>query len=479
MSETPKTVSARTEFWNTVGRRLVPFSDVASAELPLSRILRLSLFQVSVGMCMVLLTGTLNRVMIVELGVAAWLVAVMAALPMLAAPFRAVLGFRSDTHRSAIGWKRTPYLWYGTLLQFGGLAMMPFALIVLSGEQTVGPSWAGPAGAALAFLMAGTGVHMTQTAGLALATDLAPEDKRPRVVALLYVMLLLGMGISAGLFGWVLRDYSHLRLIQVIQGAALLTLLLNLIALWRQEHVRPMSRAERAEPRPRFQDALADLLAGGRAGRLLAAVMLGTLAFSMQDILLEPYGGQVLGLSVGDTTALTALWAMGSLAGFAVAARLLGQGRDPCGLAAWGAVIGIFAFSAVVFAEPLGSAWLFRTGAGLIGLGGGLFAVGTLTAAMDLGRGGQAGLALGAWGAAQATAAGLGLALGGIIRDAVTALAEAGLLGAVLDRPGIGYSVVYHLEILLLFATLAAIGPLVTRRRAAARSRVGLTEFPA
>jgi BCD family chlorophyll transporter-like MFS transporter len=455
---------------------------VASAELPLSRLLRLSLFQVSVGMTMVLLTGTLNRVMIVELGVAAWLVALMAALPMLAAPFRALLGFRSDTHRSAIGWKRTPYLWFGSLTQFGGLAIMPFALIVLSGDQTTGPSWAGPAGAALAFLMAGAGVHMTQTAGLALATDIAPEDKRPRVVALLYVSLLAGMGVSAGLFGWLLMDFSQLKLIQVIQGSAVAVLALNLVALWRQEHVRPMSREERAAARPPFREAWADLMAGGRAGRLLAAVVLGTLAFSMQDILLEPYGGEILGLSVSDTTALTALWAAGSLGGFALSARLLGQGRDPCGLAAWGCVIGIAAFSAVIFADPLGWVWLFRTGATLIGFGGGLFAVGTLTAAMQLGEGGRAGLALGAWGAAQATAAGLGLALGGAIRDGVTALAEAGMLGAVFDKPGIGYTAVYHLEILLLFATLAAVGPLVRRRRPTQTNRqesFGLTEFPA
>ena len=231
-------ISPKTRFWNTVGRRLVPFADVASAELPLSRILRLSLFQVSVGMAMVLLLGTLNRVMIVELGVSAALVASMAAMPMLVAPFRALLGFRSDTHRSAIGWKRIPYLWFGSLLQFGGLAIMPFALILLSGDQTTGPAWGGPAGAALAFLMTGLGMHMTQTAGLALATDLAPEDKRPRVVALLYVSLLAGMGVAAGVFGWLLADFSQIRLIQVIQGAAVVTLALNLVALWRQEAVR-------------------------------------------------------------------------------------------------------------------------------------------------------------------------------------------------------------------------------------------------
>jgi BCD family chlorophyll transporter-like MFS transporter len=97
-------------------------------------------------MAAVLLNGTLNRVMIVELGVPAWLVALMVALPLLFAPLRALIGFRSDTHRSALGWRRVPYIWMGTLLQFGGLAIMPFALLVLSGD-THGPAWVGQAGA--------------------------------------------------------------------------------------------------------------------------------------------------------------------------------------------------------------------------------------------------------------------------------------------------------------------------------------------
>ena len=132
--------------WRRAGRgsvtRFLPFADAATAELPLARLLRLSLFQVSVGMAVVLLIGTLNRVMIVELGVPAWLVAAMVALPLVFAPFRALVGFRSDTHRSVLGWRRVPYIWIGTLLQFGGLAIMPFALIVLSGD-THGPVIAG------------------------------------------------------------------------------------------------------------------------------------------------------------------------------------------------------------------------------------------------------------------------------------------------------------------------------------------------
>jgi BCD family chlorophyll transporter-like MFS transporter len=108
----------------------------------------------------------------------------------------------------------------GTLLQFGGLAIMPFALLVLSGEAR-GPAWIGQIGAALAFLLVGAGLHTTQTAGLALATDLAPATRRPRVVALLYVMLLVGMVASALVFGALLADFSQIKLIQVIQGAAL------------------------------------------------------------------------------------------------------------------------------------------------------------------------------------------------------------------------------------------------------------------
>ena len=100
------------------------------------------------------------------------------------APFRALVGFRSDTHRSVLGWRRVPYIWFGTLLQFGGLAIMPFALLILSGDTT-GPVWPGHVAAALAFVMVGAGLHTTQTVGLALATDLAPAHARPRVVALL------------------------------------------------------------------------------------------------------------------------------------------------------------------------------------------------------------------------------------------------------------------------------------------------------
>lgn len=468
--------------WTLVGPRFLPFADAASEDLPLPRLLRLSLFQVSVGMAVVLLTGTLNRVMIVELGVPTWLVAMMVSLPLLFAPARALIGFKSDHHRSFLGWRRVPYIWMGTLIQFGGLAIMPFALIVLSGDSN-GPAWLGPAAAALAFLMVGVGLHTTQTAGLALATDLAPEDKRPRVVALLYVTLLIGMVGASLAFGYFLRDFSQVKLIQVIQGAALATMVLNVVALWKQEARQPHLTRHDA-PRPDFKSSWRNFIQGGRASRVLVAVGLGTAAFSMQDVLLEPYGGEILGLSVGQTTLLTALLAGGSLLGFAVAARRLNKGADTYRLAATGVLAGLVGFSAVIFAEPLESALLFRLGTAFIGFGGGLFAVAMLTASMRLARDGGSGLALGAWGAVVATSTGIAVGLGGAIRDIVSGLAAQGVLGPAMTGPAVGYSVVYHLEIAFLFATLVAIGPLVRSSEADGTAshrsgKFGLTEFPA
>ena len=415
--------------WRQLIGRLMPFADVATPDLPMPRLLRLSLFQVSIAIAMVLLTGTLNRVMVVELGVPTWLVATMLALPLIFAPFRALIGHRSDYHHSAFGLRRIPYIWFGSMLQFGGFAIMPFALLLLA-DASNSLNILGKLGAGLAFLMVGAGLHTTQTAGLALATDLAPPDKRPRVVALLYVTLLIGMVLSALLFGRLLTNFSQQLLIQLIQGAAVATIALNLIALWKQEAVDPVRAAARVK-RPPFLETWREFASGGQASRLLIVVGLGTAGFTMQDILLEPYGGQVLGMSVAQTTALTALWAGGTLAAFILAGYWLGHGGSAYRLTSIGVVCGLAAFSAVILAADSGSVTLFRFGTALIGFGGGMLAVGTLTAAMEMSGGGHSGLALGAWGAVQATANGVAMAFGGSMRDAVSGLANAGVFGPV------------------------------------------------
>jgi BCD family chlorophyll transporter-like MFS transporter len=468
--------------WTRVATRYLPFADVATKELPLSRLVRLALFQVTVGMVGVLTVGTLNRVMIVEIGVSAWLVSVMVALPLLVAPFRAVIGLKSDQHRSPLGWRRVPYIWMGSGLQFAGLSIMPFAIVLLGGETQV-QLVAGHAAAALAFLLAGAGAQTVQTAGLALATDLATDETRPRVVALMYVMLLVGMVGCGLLFGLLLADYTPTRLVQVVQGTAVATLFINLLAVWKQE-ARDRNRAREAADTTPFRVRWAQFSAHRRVTRFLLAVGLGTAAFNMQDIILEPYGGEILGLSVGQTTLLTGVMAAGAIAAFAWAARLLSRDADPARVAAAGVVVGLAAFSLVIFAEPLGSAALFRVGVLLIGFGGGLFSVGTLSAAMAMNSGGLHGMVIGAWGGVVATAAGVSVALGGALRDGIGSLATSGALGEALMTPAAGYGFVYHLELALLFATLVVLGPLVRSRRqppqaaSDTQARFGLADLP-
>ncbi|WP_342076969.1 PucC family protein [Yoonia sp. SS1-5] len=444
-----------------IGPRYLPFADVATDDVPLSRLLRLSLFQVTVGMALVLLIGTLNRVMIVELQVPATLVACMLALPLVFAPFRTLIGYKSDTHVSALGLRRVPYIWKGTLCQFGGFAVMPFALLVLSGygDAVDAPRWIGYCSAGLAFLMVGAGVHIVQTVGLALATDLVAEDDQAKVVGLMYVMLLLGMVVSALVFGALLENYSPGRLIQVIQGCAVVTALLNLTAMWKQEaRCRDRAKAMKIARHVDFSQAWRTLLGGQGMMRLLVLIGLGTFGFAMADVLLEPYGGQALGLSVADTTKLTALFATGTLLGFGLASRVLGNGGSPALLAMVATIIGVPGFAAIILSSLGGGIALFLAGTLATGFGAGLFGHATLTATMRAAPKDRIGLALGAWGAVQATAAGIGIALAGIVRDVVVGFQ--GQAGNTVETP---YIVVFMIEILFLIAAALIVIPLVRR----------------
>ena len=401
--------------------------------------------------------------MIVELDVPASLVAVMVALPVLFAPFRAMIGHSSDTHRCELGWRRVPFIWQGTMLQFGGFAVMPFALLVLAGQGESGwlPGIVGQVSAAIAFLLVGAGAHTVQTVGLALATDLTPQESHPKVVGLMYVMLLVGMIVSALLFGAALTNFSPGRLVQVVQGAALLTLILNVVAFWKQEARNPPRGRALPPPDPGFRESWAMFCAGDHAVRRLVIVGLGTMAFGMSDVLLEPFGGQVLGLSVSATTKLTALLAVGGLLGFAYGSHAVDHDGDAYRIAQQGAWIGLPAFALVIVSAPWEMTGLFLVGNFLVGFGGALFGHGTLTATMNRAPEKQAGLAIGAWGAVQATAVGIGMALSGIIRDVVNAAFGSAQQIAGFSGVAAGYVTVYLIEIALLVIVIVAALPLL------------------
>ena len=311
---------------------------------------------------------------------------------------------------------------------------MPFSLLILSGD-THGPVFIRRIAAALAFLMVGAGMHTAQTAGIALATDLAPPEQRPRVVAFLYVMLLLGM-VGGAL---VVRRVARRFLADPADPGR---------AGRRRCHdgVEPRSRcgnrkratrrARLATDRASFRSGLAKAAQAPGSIRLLVVVGLGTAAFSMQDILLEPYGGEILGMSVSNTTFMTALLAGGTLCGFSLAAFCLSRGFDPYRLAANGPLIGVVAFTAVIFSSPLEfhPVAAHRHGADRLRRGS---VLGRHAAGRDVDCRPRS---LAVWRSAAGARCrrpppALPSQLGGAIRDGMSALAVKGSLGVALMNP--------------------------------------------
>jgi BCD family chlorophyll transporter-like MFS transporter len=254
-----------------------------------------------------------------------------------------------------------------------------------------------------------------------------------------------------------LRDYTPFRLIQVIQGTAVVTVALNLLAMWKQEP-RDRARAMSTAPAPEFREAWARFAARPGALRLLAMIALGTAGFGMADVLMEPYGGQVLGMSVSQTTKLTAVLAAGGLVGFALASRVLMRGTDPTRFAGLGAAVGVPAFAAVILAAWVQALPIFVAATFVAGFGAALFSHGTLVATMRSAPREEVGLALGSWGAVQATAMGLAVVVGGAARDLLIWRGGDGM------PPEMAYIPVFALEMLLLVLALGVAAPFLRDR---------------
>jgi BCD family chlorophyll transporter-like MFS transporter len=178
-------------------------------------------------------------------------VALMVALPLLFAPFRALIGFRSDTHRSALGWRRVPYIWMGTMLQFGGWRSCPSRCWCCPATRS-GPAWLGrPAGAGLAFLLVGAGCRPRRPPAWRWPPTWRPNPVRPARRRADVRDAAAGHGRQRAGLRRAAADFSQTRLIQVIQGAAVLTMVLNVVALWKQEPAtRPPHRTRASRRRP-------------------------------------------------------------------------------------------------------------------------------------------------------------------------------------------------------------------------------------
>lgn len=408
-------------------------------------IVRLGLVQTGLGAIVVLTTSTLNRVMVVELALPATLPGALVAMHYAVQSLRPRLGYGSDVTGRA-----TPWIVGGmAVLSLGGLLAS-----VATAWMATSPG-AGIALAVAAFLLIGVGVGAAGTSLLALLARRVDESRRAAAATIVWLMMIAGIALTAGIAGGLLDPFSPERLVVVGGGVALCAFLLTLAAVWRVERGAAPSAGERAAPAP-FRTALAEAWRESQARRFTIFVFVSMLAYSAQDLILEPFAGLVFGFTPGESTRLAGVQHGGVLLGMiAVAvAGSFGQGRLRS-LPLWtvgGCLASAVMVAGLVCAGLGGPGWPLRANVFGLGVANGAFAVAAIGSMMTLagrGRSGREGVRMGMWGAAQAIAFGLGGFTGTVAAD---------LAGRLVESPGLAYGLVFAGQALLFLiaAGLAA-----------------------
>ena len=400
--------------------------------LKLSKLLRLGLFQLSAGMVSVLLLGMLNRVLVIELGMSLFAVSLMVGGGhYLGALISIPIGHLSDRY-SWHGYHRLPFLVIGTI--FIGLltALAPFLGIWVAQD-------ASPARISLGFLYFAIQGIATYTAGtvfLSLITDLTDQETRGRAVGLIWTLLMVGILVGVFIGVTMLEVYTFNGLVNTFILVSGLVWLLATIALWRQE--RPRSRPK-TDPLSLSQGI--KLLWSSRQTRLFFLLLVISLfAYFMQDVVLEPFGGQVFGLDVSQTTRFNAYMMVGVIGGILGGGFKLITWWGKKRIALLGAIFLSLGFALLAMVSIGQIITLVTTAIFMVGLGMGLFTAGSVALMMDMTLSGQAGLFAGAWTLATALAKLPASISGGLIHQVVFNLSQSQPLayGAVFAVESLG-----------------------------------------
>jgi BCD family chlorophyll transporter-like MFS transporter len=411
-------------------------------------IARLGLVQAMLGGVVVLTTSTLNRVMVVELMLPALLPGLLVALHYAVQVTRPRMGFGSD-----VGSRRTPWIIGGLIVLAAGGFLGAVATAWMESSRS-----AGIALAVLAFTLVGLGVSAAGTSLLTLLAKRVDAPRRAGAAALVWTMMIVGFAVTAGTAGKFLDPYSPERLMAVSGTVSLIAVLVAALALWRLEGSArsTVTPAETPMTATRFRAALAEVWAESDARRFTLFVFVSMLAYSAQDLILEPFAGTIFGFTPGESTQLSGVQHGGTLAGMLLAAlagrRVLGVGFGSLRVwTVWGCVASCLALGGLAFAGFAGEAvtayWPLRANVFVMGVANGAFsiaAIGSMMALAGHGRPLREGTRMGLWGAAQA----IGFAGGGLIGTAASDLAR-WLLGA----PGPAYASVFAAEALLFIAS--------------------------
>ena len=410
-------------------------------------IARLGLVQAMLGAVVVLTTSTLNRVMVVELALPALIPGLLVALHHAVQLSRPGMGFGAD-----VSPRRTPWIVGGmAALAAGGLGAS-----VSVAWMTTAPV-AGLALCAISFLAVGLGVSAAGTSLLTLLAKRVEPARRASAAAVVWVMMIVGFAVTAGVAGGFLDPYTPSRLVMVSAVVSLVAVVVTLLALWRLEGPGIASAVPAAGDSPmsvaRFRNGLAEIWSEPDARRFTIFVFVSMLAYSAQDLILEPFAGLLFGLSAGETTQLSGLQHGGVLAGMLLAS-LAGRRIGVISFGAlrtwtvWGCLASCVALLGLAYAGlAVPPDWPLRANVFALGAANGAFsiaAIGSMMALAGQGRGSREGTRMGLWGASQAIA----FAVGGLTGTALADLAR-WLIGSA----GPAYALVFALEALLFVAS--------------------------
>jgi BCD family chlorophyll transporter-like MFS transporter len=406
-------------------------------------IARLGLVQACLGAVVVMTTSTLNRVMVVELALPALLPGLLVALHYLVQLARPRMGYGSD-----MGQRRTPWIIGGMVVLALGGVLAAMATAWMGSER--GP---GIALAVLAFVLIGVGVSASGTSLLVLLASRVDAPRRAPAATLVWLMMIVGFALTAGIAGKLLDPYSPQRLVVVTGAVSALAVLVSLLATWRLEgHAKPLVVTAAPELKPSFAEALAQVWAEPVARRFTIFVFISMLAYSAQDLILEPFAGTVFGFTPGESTSLSGVQHGGVLLGM-LAAAFAGRERRFGSLRAWqvgGCLMSALMLAGLVMAAMVGPAWPFKATVFALGAANGAFSIAAIASMMRLaheGRHAREGVRMGLWGAAQAVAFGVG----GLVGTAASDLAR-----WLIGSPAMAYASVFALEA-LLFVLAAAL----------------------
>ena len=385
------------------------------------RSLKLGTFHIGSALTDLLTSAVWNRILIADMGAAAWPIGLLTALRYLLAPLTLWIGHRSDT-RPLFGSRRVAYIWLGRLLMLLSLPLLPAAVAAIAVDLRSGLGWGL---AALSFVSYGIGTLISGAPFLALVHDSAPYARRGQAVSIVQFVLILSFAFLPAAYAWLMPTYDPAlfwRLVWVgLAGAALFWI----FAVWGEERPLTDSAAPASSPAlAAFRPALGAIWRDACTRRYAALLSASAFFAFMQDALLEPFGGEVFGLPVGETTLFNAYWGAGVLVSM-VGAYLATRRRRP-EQQDQTAGLGLALLSAALLLLGLASAlgWLswVRPVLVIFGLGFGIFTVGGVSLLMAMSSEEKAGVYMALWTMVQLTSRGAGIAAGGVLRDVALAL---------------------------------------------------------